>query len=394
MISPTRPAIGRLVMSLSLLWLAGAALRLTILAVAPLLPMIHRDLALTETAIGTLGTLPSLLFGFAAVPGSLLVARLGARTTIILGLLLTALGSAARGAAPDIALLYLATIVMGAGIAIMQPAMSPLVRLWLPDRIGFATAFYTNGLLVSEIVAVALTLPYVLPFAGDSWRVALALWSLPVLATALLFFAWAPQEGTKTPTPRPTRWWPDWRSPLVWRLGVMLGGVNTIYWSANAFLPDYLDQIGRPDLVGAALSALNGGQLPASIIMLFLAGRMVRSRAAYGAMGFILLASTAGILLMPGIAVVWWSAILGGVNAAVLILMLALPPLLSEPDDTHRVAAAMFTVSYPCSVVLPIFGGFLWDMTGSPAMALAPAGVGALVIFVLSRGLKFSAAPE
>jgi CP family cyanate transporter-like MFS transporter len=394
MISPTRPAIGRLVMSLSLLWLAGAALRLTILAAAPLLPMIHRDLALSETAIGTLGTLPSLLFGFAAVPGSLLVARLGARATIILGLILTAAGSAARGAAPDIAFLYLATMVMGAGIAIMQPAMSPLVRLWLPDRIGFATAFYTNGLLVSEIVAVALTLPYVLPFAGDSWRVALALWSLPVLATALLFFAWAPQDRAKAATLRPARWWPDWRSPLIWRLGVMLGGVNTIYWSANAFLPDYLDQTGRADLVGAALSALNGGQLPASIVMLFLAGRMVRSRASYGAMGFMLLASTAGIVLMPGIGVVWWSALLGGVNAAVLILMLALPPLLSEPDDTHRVAAAMFTVSYPCSVVLPILGGFLWDVTGSPAMAFAPAGLGALGIFVLSRGLKFAGAPK
>ena len=394
MISATRPAIGRLILSLSLLWLAGAALRLTILAAAPLLPLIHRDLALSETAIGTLGTLPSLLFSFAAVPGSLLVARFGARATVIVGLLLTALGSAARGAAPDLALLYLATIVMGGGIAIMQPAMSPLVRLWLPDRIGFATAFYTNGLLVSEIVAVALTLPYVLPLAGDSWRIALALWSLPVLATALLFLAWAPRAEAKPAALRPIRWWPNWRSPLIWRLGVMLGGVNTIYWSANAFLPDYLTEIGRPDLIGAALSALNGGQLPASIIMLFLAGRMVRSHAAYGAMGLVLLVSTAGILLMPDLAIVWWSAILGGVNAAVLILMLALPPLLSEPDDTHRVAAAMFTISYPCSVVLPILGGFAWDVTGSPAMAFAPAGLGALGIFVLSRGLKFADAPE
>ena len=39
---------------------------------------------------------------------------------------------------------------MSAGIAIMQPALPALVRQWLPERIGFGTALYTNGLLVGE----------------------------------------------------------------------------------------------------------------------------------------------------------------------------------------------------------------------------------------------------
>ena len=52
----------------------------------------------------------------------------------------------------------------------MQPSMPPLVRAWLPDRIGFATAVYTNGLLIGEVLPVALTLPLVLPLVGGSWR--------------------------------------------------------------------------------------------------------------------------------------------------------------------------------------------------------------------------------
>jgi len=38
------------------------------------------------------------------------------------------------------------------GIAIMQPALPPLVRMWAPTRIGFATALYTNGLLIGEVI--------------------------------------------------------------------------------------------------------------------------------------------------------------------------------------------------------------------------------------------------
>jgi len=180
------PPLRQLLISLGLLWLAGAALRMTVLAVPPLLPLIHGDLDLSETAIGTLAGLPSLLFAAAAVPGSLLIARFGARPALIAGLLVTALASAARGAAGQVATLFAATIVMGGGIAVMQPALPPIVRAWLPDRIGFATAVYTNGLLIGEIVAVSLTLPVVLPLAGGSWRGTIAFWGLPVLLTALL----------------------------------------------------------------------------------------------------------------------------------------------------------------------------------------------------------------
>ena len=65
-----------------LLWLAGTALRLTILAVPPVIPLIHDELNLSATEIGFLTGLPSMLFALAAVPGSLLIARLGVKAAI------------------------------------------------------------------------------------------------------------------------------------------------------------------------------------------------------------------------------------------------------------------------------------------------------------------------
>src|ERR1700686_1382945 len=153
----------RFLTTLLLLWLAGIALRLTILAVPPVIPLIHDQLSLSATQIGILTGLPSMLFAIAAVPGSLLIARLGVRTALVVGLSLTAIGGALRGALPEVAWLYAMTVAMGAGVAIMQVTMPPAVRAWFPERIGFATAVYTNGLLFGEIVPVALILHLVLP---------------------------------------------------------------------------------------------------------------------------------------------------------------------------------------------------------------------------------------
>src|SRR3984893_3660806 len=148
---------GYLFKCVALLWLAGVALRLSVVAVPPVIPQIHTDLNLSETEVGILTGLPQVLFAGAAVAGSLLIARLGALRTLIIGLILSAVASALRGAVPAIVPLYTATIVMAFGVAIMQPALPPLTRQWLPDRVGFATAVYSNGLLIGEILPVALT---------------------------------------------------------------------------------------------------------------------------------------------------------------------------------------------------------------------------------------------
>ena len=161
---------GRSVTLLLLFWLSGACLRLTVLAIPPVVPLLHADLHLSETGIGWLSSLPPMLFAIAAVPGALIIARFGMVAALLAGLLLTAAGSALRGAVADVAFLYASTIAMGAGVAIVQTVMPPLVRSWFPQRIGLATTIYTNGLLIGEILPVGLTIPLILPLLGDSWR--------------------------------------------------------------------------------------------------------------------------------------------------------------------------------------------------------------------------------
>jgi MFS transporter, CP family, cyanate transporter len=382
---------GRLFTCIALLWLAGIGLRLTILAVPPVIPFIHADLQMSETQIGILSGLPPVLFGLAAVPGSLLIARFGALPTLVTGLIATAAGSALRGAAPDVALLYAATILTGFGVAVMQPALAPLVRAWLPHRIGFGTAVYTNGLLIGEIVPVALTIPLLLPLVGGSWRLGFAAWVVPVVIIALVIVLLAPRNGVPTNgAPAVSRqWWPDWKSALLWRLGLMLGSVNAMYFATNAFLPDYLHHIGRGELVSSALTALNIGQLPASILLLAVAGRLEARAWPYVTSGVLALAAVLGIMFGNGVLIVSGAALLGFSAAGILVLMLALPPLLAPPDDVHRISAGMFTISYSYAVIVPIVSGLGWDLTGIPAVAFAPIGLSALLLIGLAPTIRF-----
>jgi MFS transporter, CP family, cyanate transporter len=374
--------------SLLLLWLGGVALRLTILAVPPVIPLIHDALHLSATQIGILTGLPSLLLAVAAVPGSLLIARLGVKSALVAGLAVTAAGGALRGALSDVAWLYAMTVAMGAGVATMQVTMPTAVRAWLPHRIGFATAVYTNGLLIGEILPVALMLALVLPLVGGSWQWGFVVWSAPVAAIAIAVMALAPSPSRIDATTAARRWWPDWRNALIWRLGVMLGTINATYFSTNAFLPDYLRSNGQSEWISPSLTALNIGQLPASFILLAVAGRLERKAWPYVVCGVLCLGATLGIVFGAGIWVVAASALQGFAAAAILILVLALPPLLSPPGDVHRVTAAMFTISYSCAVIVPVISGILWDISGAAALAFLPIALCGIVLVILAPAIN------
>ncbi len=375
---------------LLLLWLCGLCLRITVLAIPPVIPQIHDSYAMSQAAVGALTSLPVLLFSFAAIPGSLLVARFGAFHVLIAGILVAAVASALRGAA-DLGMLFGMSFAMGVGIAIMQPALPAVVRDWVPSRIALGTAVYSNGLLVGESLSASLTIPFVLPLVEDSWRWSLVAWSAPVLVIGLLAWVMAPRASAHPASARSglRLWRPDWRDPLTWRLGLLSGYGSSLYFATNAFLPDYVASRGHPELLNPSLSALNWMQMPASLVLLFFAQRLMLKRWPFLVVQSISLIALVGMLAMPDHWIVFWSGVSGFCNAFLLILSLALPPLLSRPDDVHRLSAAMLTIGYLCAFLLPIAGGLLWDLTGSAPLAFAPLIAFAFMALMLAARLDF-----
>jgi len=231
-----------------------------------------------------------------------------------------------------------------------------------------------------------LTIPVVLPLVHGNWRLSLVVWSVPIAIIAIIVYAFAPRaplvHAENAALPR--KWLPDWHIGLVWRLGALFCCINAIYFSANAFMPIYLASQGRSDLIGGALLALNLGQLPASLLLLVVAGKLERRAWPYVASGLVSLISICGIVWMVGPATIFWAALLGFSDAAALILGLTLPPLLCRPEDVARTSAGTFTLSYGGAVVLALLSGAAWDLSGTPALAFAPLAACAVAFAVIT----------
>ena len=376
---------------LALLWLAGNDLRLTLLAVPPVLPIIHADLRLDEKGVAALSGLPVLLLGIAAVPGSLLIARVGARNALLTGLGLIGFSSGLRGFGPSVPMLFGMTLLMGAGVSISQPTMPSLVRQWFhePRAIARATGFWSNGLLVGELLAAALTLPVVLPLTG-SWEASFGFWAVPVLLTAVLVGAGTRGDQLGKDLPR-VLGMPDWRSARMWRLGIFQSAASMVYFGANTFIPDYLHATNQADLVGLALASLNGMQVPASAVIGFVPLRLLARPSVSYAVGVGILVALVAALLFPGIPLVLAAGLLGFFAAYILVLSFAMPALVAPPREVARLSGGTFAISYSTAFVATLIAGALWDATHLEAFAFLPALAGAAIVIALGPRLVSSA---
>jgi CP family cyanate transporter-like MFS transporter len=379
-------SIGRLIKLMFALWLLGVAMRMTILAMPPVIPQVHDELHLSETQVGLLIGLPLAMFAIAAVPGSLLISRVGARSAIVFGMIFAAFAGAARGAAINVWTLYAASIVTGFGIALMQPGLPTLVREWLPSRIALGTISYTGGMLIGSMFSAALTIPLVLPLVGGSWRLDLGFWALLALLIVPVFLLLSPKADTHpgSMTKLGGRWWPDFKDPLVWLLGITFGSNNSPFFTTNAFLGDYLASEGKSALLGSAIGSLNTVQIVTPFLLLFMSERLQRRAWPFIWLGPLLLLAFLGLIFTRSDAVIVICAALIGVTTAVtLTAILALPPILSTAADLPRTSAGMFTIAYTTSILIPTISGALWDATGKPWSAFVPLCICAIALTVL-----------
>lgn len=271
--------------------------------------------------------------------------------------------------------LYAATLVMGFGVAVFQPCLSTLIRLWAPARAWLANAVSINGMLVGVTLVSALTIPVVLPAVGGSWRRDLLVWCLPGLVATVLFVANALRRGTRTSsvTGIPVQsGWPNWRNGQLWVLGITLGTNNALFYAANGFVPDYLTVTGRGDMIGLTLAWMNGSQLIGSFLMLVVPERLQRKSWPFSVFGPVTVLGLLGVIFCDGIWMIIAATTMGIGAAVTFIVTFGLPAILAKPGEVHRMAGGMLTISYSIGVVTPIICGAFWDLTGLPWTAFLP----------------------
>lgn len=243
-------------------------LRVPVTSVAPVAPAIGADHGLGTTALSLLTSLPLVCFVLVAPFVPRLLGGLGMWRLLAFALMAAVAGSALRSV-PGTIWLAFGTLVLGCAVAVASVLAPAVVRQLRPASRTTLTAIYSAGLSLGPAMATGLTIPAA-QLLGDSWRLALALWSVVPLAALVL---WACTRSSRhmledDVSAPPVRFATLLREPAAWGVTAYLGISSLLFYTNTAWVPTILQEAGQtPQAAGATATLVSLIAIPAALVV-------------------------------------------------------------------------------------------------------------------------------
>jgi len=358
------------------LWLLYTAFGLTATSIAPLVIPIEEDLGITHAAMGSVMGAWQLVYIFAAMPGGMMLDRLGGGRALFIGGLLIALSAAGRAFADDYWTLLLAVGLFGVGGPVISSGAPKVVaQFFTGSERGLAMGIYMTGPAIVGVVSLTLTHSVLLPWFDGNWRSVVLLWAAVAVSAALVWIVIAGRFGLRAhemaaAVPR----LPQGQvmreligTPAVQTVLLMSVGVFLFNHGLNNWLPELLRSHGMPIVEAsywAALPTVIG--IAGSLLIPRLATPDRRFQILLGLclaalMASLLLQFVSGPLLTLGL-------VMQGIarSALMTVLVLTLVELPGIGESRTGIASGMFFSAAEIGGVLgPLGLGVLYDATGN-----------------------------
>ncbi len=381
------PSRGRKILLAVSLILISCNLRPLFTSLSVLLPEIMSATGLSPVAASVLTTLPVLCLGIFALPTPALARRFGPERTLLGAVALLAVGTFLRGTG-SVPLLFIASALAGAGIAVGNVLLPGLVKRDFPRQMALMTGLYTLGICAGAASAAALTVPIQHRMTGDSWALALGVWAVPATAVLLL---WVPQAFAARRTSRHAVKLPGklWHDKLAWQVTGFMGLQSALAYGAMGWLAPILRERGLDGAAaGYVVSAALMVQVATCLLVPVFAVRLRHQRVLTGVMAALVTLPMLAFLFAPLWSVWIWAVLLGcGLGGA---FSLALTLIVLRAPDAHgaaQLSGMAQGMGYMISISGPLFVGLLRSWTGTFAssallfialgVALAWCGAGA-----------------
>lgn len=364
----------------------GLSVRFPITNASALLGEIGTGYSLSPSALAVLSSIPVLLFALAAPLAPLIVGRFGLSRSISLLLAVLAGATLLRPLGP--APLFVATVLIGASIAILGILAPQIIRSALAARGGFWTGVYTASFGVSAATGAALSVP-LFHALGDDVGPALAAWGVPLLIALAFALVFGRRTETRGAGPRLASagaHQPILRARGLWPVTGFFACQALLYFSMTAWLPTIaMDRGATPAAAGLLLAWMSVAGLPAALFAPMLASRagwrtpMLVVTALLGA------ASLLGLAIAPLEAMTVVVAVLGVALSSAFGISVALIVLTAPSGaSTAGFSAVVQGIGYGAAAAGPLLSGLLagtgigWPVIigGLAAVALLELGFG------------------
>lgn len=209
------------------------------LVLGPILPAVADEFETSSAAAGQLRTFSGIAGGVTALALAAVARRVRLVDLLSAGLWLLLLASVASALAPSFAILAIAQLAIGVGIAILLSGAVAAAAEWTPPETRSRVLAWA---LVGQPAAWVVGMPAIGIVAGLGWRYA---WlSVPAVASATALFALRLQRGVAAPTGPPPVARPAGydRAVAGWALGELLayaGWSGLLVYSGALLLESY-----------------------------------------------------------------------------------------------------------------------------------------------------------
>lgn len=360
-------------MILVFLILLSVNMRSPIVMIGSLADILNQSLGLSPLYLGYLGALPLPLFALGALITPRLITNFGLMRLIVVVTTILTVAILLRVWAGMIGV-FIGTFVLSLMIGILNVAIAPFIKQYLPNHITVATGIFSLSMSVSAGFLAWLVVPLSKML---NWQFSLSVWAIFAALAVLIFiiriqkisqvngvFNQKTNQNLTINNGFQTHFL-VWKNKMAWCLGVFFGLQSLLFYSVASFL----------SLVGVSYGLSNEQASVAVLVFQFAAPVAIFMMTALIKRNFsikiIALTSAIcnsvgvfGLIVLPDFLYLW-SAMMGFGGSAIFTLVLMLFSLKTSSLQAARDLSGMVqVVGYVIAFFGPLILGQLFHKTG------------------------------
>ncbi|MGN8647695.1 CynX/NimT family MFS transporter [Gracilibacillus sp. HCP3S3_G5_1] len=342
-------------------------LRPAITSVGPIIGFIREDLAISNWSAGFLTSLPLIAFALMSPIAPRIANRTSNEKALLYGLITLLIGILVRSIT-SIILLFVGTVLIGIGIAIINVILPSLIKSNFPEKIGLMTGVYTTSMSIFAALASGLSVPLTTA-TGLGWTWSLASWGILVIigiSIWLIAMNKAPREENRQLYEPSTV--QLLRSPVAWQVTLFMGLQSFLFYVTISWLAEILISNGfSGSAAGWYVAYMQFISLPATFFTPVIAGKLSNQQPVVAIFGLSGVIGYSMLYFEPGvIGATIAITLIGMLLGASISLALALLGLrTSNARQAAELSGMSQSFGYLLAAIGPIAIGLSFDLTNN-----------------------------
>ena len=364
-------------------------LRPAITSVGPLIGFIRDDIGLSNWSAGLITSLPLIAFAIMSPIAPRLGNRFSYERTMLYGLTVLLIGIGIRSIS-TVFLLFIGTLLIGFGIAILNVLLPGLIKDKFPTKVGLMTSVYSTSMSILAATSSGLSVPLTTGL-NLGWQLALLIWALPVIIGIIIWIVLSKNHGKNQTEVKYLRSSGKamWRSSLAWQIACFMGLQSFLFYVTISWLPEILHASGVSlATAGWMLAFTQFIGLPASFLVPIIAEKLASQRGLAVLMPLLSLIGYGGLLLSNSYVVVIISIIFIGLGlSGMFALALSFLSIRARtPMQAAELSGMAQSLGYILAAVGPIFIGYLSDFTNGWTIPLIAIMIVTVLVMLFGFG--------